>query len=53
MTDKEILIDMFNRNKINFIENSDSLEIEHADIDRFSTFYFKEDDSLGSIGIYG
>ena len=53
MTDKEILIEMFNRNKIEFKELSNgTLFIEQGYGGFVSEFHFNKDGSLKSVEAY-
>lgn len=54
MTDKEILIEMFNRNKIKFtlLDYENIITIEAGYVGFASDFYFDKDDNLQSVEAY-
>ncbi len=52
MNDRETLIEMFNRNKIDFKWEGEEIHIEAGYIGFVSCFKFKEDGSLASVKAY-
>lgn len=52
MSDKEILIEMFKRSKIDYKEEKNNIEIEAGYIGFVSMFSFDEENNLKSVEAY-